>query len=338
MFDILVIGAGPAGCATAISCARAGWHVGIIERAEFPRDKPGETLHPGIEPLLQQLGVAAAVNAAGFRRHSGYWLQRNRAPVHFESYGRDANGVWLGYQAERSILDSLLLQEAQKAGATVLQSCQALRTLQAPNGRVTGVLTSLGLLTARIIVDASGPQHWLARQLNLPIVYHSPPMRVHYGYLHQKQNEDAAPRFEIGPAGWRWTAPVSNCRLAWVTLSHNTEARPSLSNCMGADFDLSNATPIGVPVRGQEVTWRVVSQAAGSGYILAGDAVGLLDPAAGRGVLKALMSGIMVARVAGQMIRDEDSLFPGQQYCAWLSAWFRHDVQHLRQLYNNINF
>src|SRR5437868_433567 len=73
--NALVIGGGPAGCSAAITCAAAGLRVRLLERASAPLDRPGETLHPGVEPLLEQLGAADAVRSAEFLRHSGHWIQ-----------------------------------------------------------------------------------------------------------------------------------------------------------------------------------------------------------------------------------------------------------------------
>ena len=49
-FDVVVVGGGPAGSSAAISCAEAGLRVALLERERFPRDLPGETLPPGVEP------------------------------------------------------------------------------------------------------------------------------------------------------------------------------------------------------------------------------------------------------------------------------------------------
>src|SRR5258705_12379439 len=69
--DVLIRGAGPAGCAAAIHARRGGLSVRLLELAAAPRRAPGETLHPGIEPLLAQLGGLQAVAAERFGRQGG---------------------------------------------------------------------------------------------------------------------------------------------------------------------------------------------------------------------------------------------------------------------------
>lgn len=72
---VIVVGSGPSGVATAISCALKGLKVVIIESESFPSYRPGETLHPGIDTLLKELGVIKQVQLAGFIRHRGHWIK-----------------------------------------------------------------------------------------------------------------------------------------------------------------------------------------------------------------------------------------------------------------------
>ena len=88
--DVAIVGGGPAGAAAALWCARQGLRVVLLERERFPRHRPGETLHPGVEPLFAQLGVAEAVLGAGFTRHLGTWVSWS-GPRRFEPFGADMN-------------------------------------------------------------------------------------------------------------------------------------------------------------------------------------------------------------------------------------------------------
>src|SRR5436305_8924156 len=97
IFDVAIVGAGPAGTATAIRCSQAGLRVLIIEREAFPRHRPGESLHPGIEPLFESLGVMAQVNTLKILRYRGYWLQSGNAS-YYVPFGNDDDGEWQGFQ------------------------------------------------------------------------------------------------------------------------------------------------------------------------------------------------------------------------------------------------
>src|ERR1700689_2972890 len=77
--DALVIGAGPAGAATAILLKMAGWRVILVEKSSYPRQKVcGECLSAGGVPPLDQLGVGAAVrDRAGAELHQVGWMSGN---------------------------------------------------------------------------------------------------------------------------------------------------------------------------------------------------------------------------------------------------------------------
>src|SRR5579863_9008965 len=120
--DVVVVGGGPAGAAAAIACAARGLGVVLCERAPSGRDRPGETLHPGIEPLLGQLGVADRFPLVVGARHAGIWIEWG-GPRRFEAFGSDANGPWSGFQAWRAEFDALLLERARTLGVEVRQPC-----------------------------------------------------------------------------------------------------------------------------------------------------------------------------------------------------------------------
>ncbi|HEY0129869.1 MAG TPA: FAD-dependent monooxygenase, partial [Allosphingosinicella sp.] len=161
--DVAILGAGPAGCAAAITAASAGARVTLIEARCFPRAAPGETLPPGAEPLLRQLGLWDEVVASGFHRHEGIWVERN-GKARFEAYGADEAGPWRGLQAERSRFDALLLERARQAGAVVLQPARPIGVTIADEVRLR---TDAGELRTRWLIDAAGSGHWLARRLGL---------------------------------------------------------------------------------------------------------------------------------------------------------------------------
>src|SRR5712691_8031390 len=118
--DVAVIGAGPAGTAASIALARQGLRVTVFERAAFPRHRPGETLHPGVERMLEDLGVWPAVRDAEFLRHRGHWVAWN-SPLTFQRYGEDDGRPWEGLQAWRAEFVALLLEQARTEGACVEQ-------------------------------------------------------------------------------------------------------------------------------------------------------------------------------------------------------------------------
>lgn len=326
-YDVIIIGAGPAGCSAAICCAQQGLKVALIERLSFPRHRPGETLHPGLEPLLQQLGVAEKIRGDAFVRPAGTWVRWD-TERHFVPFGQDQNGPWRGFQIPRAMLDGLLLDRAAASGVHVLQPCQAKTVLQIKD-RVVGLQTQAGQLFCRHLIDASGAHGWLARQLRLTSRRCSPPLTAVYGYKRGTVQENTLGIF-ADPSGWYWTAHIGQQLYHWTRLRFMQDKSPKMA-AVPACFE---HLPCEGTIRGADVTWSICDQAAGKGYFIIGDAASRLDPGASHGVLKALMSGMMAAQcIADESLNPTHRQAISLQYCQWLRDWFERDVQKMRDFY-----
>lgn len=327
-YDVIVIGCGPAGAATAITCASKGLRVAMIDGESFPRQKPGETLHPGIEPVLHHLGVAQIVHQAGFLRHKGHWItwEQDRQ---FVPFGADETGDWYGYQARRTEFDSILLERAMSLGVEVYLQHRALRPI-IQNNRVVGVVTVGGQLMSSFLIDGTGRQHWLAKKLRLPMDTYSPQLIARYGYVQGECHlRDDEPAIVADHEGWTWTAKIGAGMYQWTRLSFGNI--PLENRWLPKEYQ--ELTPIGKTL-GADMTWRAVRQPAGPGYYLVGDAASVLDPASSHGVLKAIMSGMMVGHLIDKVNMTGCKEHLGtEEYCKWIRKWFQHDVKKLKELY-----
>lgn len=338
IYSAAIIGAGPAGCAAAIALARTGLKVLLIEANAFPRDRPGESLHPGTEAIFETLGVADAVNAAGFSRYAGHRVAWElNAPERMEYFGEDANGAWLGYQAWRPKLDEILLAAAIAQGVDVWQPCRV-RAALIEDRQLMGLKTDRGTVRAYYFLDASGQCQWLSRQLCLSSTMYSPKLLARFGYVACPK---AAELFDIPLIrrevdGWSWIARITEDRCAW---SRMRLSEPMLSNlCIHQDWrppELDGFEPIG-KTKSADVTWRMSDRPAGPGWFLLGDAAAVLDPAASHGVLRSLMCGMQAANVIAACERGEIAeAIAEQSYAQWLHTWFDKDVERLSELYQS---
>lgn len=325
---IVIIGCGPAGSAAAIWCAKQGFSVTMIETAKFPRDRPGEALHPGIECLFTQLSVNHEIQSANFLRYPGIWVKWDCKPT-LIPFGSNQNMPWLGYQVRRAELDLILVERARMLGVVISQPCQALAPILEEN-RVVGVKTSCGELMADFTIDAGGSGHWLAQKLKLSIQRYSPPLYVNYGYA-----EGCCPSRDLAPAimairgGWLWTAKVHNNIYQWMRLMF--ERTPICQNWLPTEFE---GLKVKQASRGADVSWRCVVTPAGSGYFIVGDAFGVVDPASFHGILRGMMSGIMASHAIFQISKTHlNKQLASLLYNEWLSNWYLHDVTKLRSLY-----
>lgn len=329
--DVAVVGAGPAGSSAAIACAQAGLRVLVCELRAFPRERVGETLHPGVESPLERLGVLDRVLRAGFLRHPGIWVGSAEGS-RLEPYGVDANGPWGGFQAWRADLDAILLERAAELGAGVLQPCRAVVPLAAGE-RVVGLSTTAGEIEAAFVVDAAGPQQWIGRRLAIGVRRCSPRLLARYGYLRGSHPaRDEAPAFLSDAEGWTWTARVRPDLYQWTRVNL-TGAPPPAGYLPGELRDLER---VGSPA-GADVSWRALKRPAGLGYFAVGDAGAIVDPASSHGVLRALLSGMLAGRlIAGVLRRALDEAVAAREYTTWMSASFEQDVTALRDLYRRL--
>lgn len=311
--DLVIIGAGPAGCALALQAADAGLRVVMMEGARFPRRRPGETLHPGVEPILAKLGVWPSVAAAGFHRQRGVHVSWGGERA-FRAYGEDADGAWLGLQADRAKFDALLLDAVrEKANVRVMQPSKPTGVMES-GGRVYGVRTTEGEVSARWVADAAGGGHWLAGQLGMAIPRRSSPLSIRFGWR-KSARVRGDPVFAATRDGWKWNAPLGNGRDAWCRLQFS-------------------ANGSGAKASACDVTWRCAERAAGPGWFLVGDAAAVLDPASSHGVLRALMGGMMAAHVMSKTgSGDCDEATAYETYSAWVRAQFEHDFKALQEFY-----
>jgi electron transfer flavoprotein-quinone oxidoreductase len=169
-FDVIVVGAGPAGVAAAFQLARAGVDVAIVERGEFPGSKNmfggafyGRVLHELIPNFWEEAPIERVVTKRLLT------LMSSRASVAIELNSRRyAQPPYNGFTILRPKFDNWFAQKAVEQGATLIPAT-TVDSLLYEGKKVAGVRTRRehGDLYANIVIAADGVNSFLARQAGL---------------------------------------------------------------------------------------------------------------------------------------------------------------------------
>jgi len=302
--ELLVLGAGPAGCTAAIHARQQGRTVTLVEKNSSAVPGPGETFHPGIEKIFEKLGIAEDVAAQSSDRHTGIWREEG-STRQFLQYSECESESWYGYQINRRDFQQILIERVRKFGVDVFLGEVPKRVLY--RGKyVRGIETTTGKkYYADWTLDATGRRGWLANQLDLKAVVQSEPKSGSFGWVESTPAFGSSPVLKKRDDGWDWHAPLGSGQTAWVKL-RNTDKNK---------FDF---------------TWYLTERSGGSGYLLLGDAAGTLDPSSSKGVLRAMMSGMMSAHLIG-FAQDKKLTRRNvvDLYTQWFTEFYKHESSRL---------
>jgi menaquinone-9 beta-reductase len=153
-YDLVVVGAGPAGSATAYYAARAGLDVLLLDRQEFPRDKVcGDGLMPHAASEISMMGLADWLEEPHHGKFTGFSIYTATATLR-QGVPATLHGP-RGYVARREETDAKLMERAVAAGADFHPRTRATALLRSPAGEVTGLeATNGGASSASSRVEA----------------------------------------------------------------------------------------------------------------------------------------------------------------------------------------
>ena len=289
MFDIAIVGGGPAGTSCAAFCAAAGLRTAIFEREKFPREKVcGDCINPACWPILRRLQVLERVRALPHGKLDRVeFIAINGQRLSVDLPGGDEAEI----AVKRSLFDQLLLERARELGTTVFESA-TVTALTPPDPRTDHWKISVGdqIVSSRTLVAADGRNSTVARLC---------------GLLPRPEKERVAlqthlplpPNFgdrivlEFRPEGYSGQAPVGDAQLNLCLVSVPKKI-PSLRAWAEKRFGISpnhswrTITPL---------TREPISPAQPSLFFV-GDSARVVEPFTGEGIYYALASGELAAK------------------------------------------
>jgi flavin-dependent dehydrogenase len=299
--DVLVVGGGPAGSTLAARLAQLGHEVALVERSAFPRPRLGESLTPGVLPLLRCTGADGPIEAAGFRRVESVLVDWD-GPTR-ERRDEGARGLLV----DRGRFDLLLLEHARSLGVRVLQP--AVVADRRHDGRwrlVVGGNGRSAQIDASLLADAAG------RSRGLPGRREPTGCRTLclYGYWRGFRGR-LLPQIEALGDAWCWRVPLPDGLVNLLVFVDPERARES--GAVDACYDelvRGSALVLDQPgarlagrVRAADATPYLDRDCVTTATIKVGDAGVSLDPISSSGVQRAVQTALAGAVVVNTLLR-----------------------------------
>jgi geranylgeranyl reductase family protein len=296
IFDVAIVGGGPAGSVCAALCARAGLRTLVLEREKFPREKVcGDCLNPSCWPVLERLGLAERVRDLPHSKlDSVEFIAIDGHTVNIDLPTGDDCELSL----KRSVFDNLLLRHAGQLGAHVCKETTVASL--ARNGGWKIETASGEMFSARTLIGADGRNSTVARLCNLL----PKPKRERVAlqaHIPLPRNFGRRVVLQFLPEGYSGQAPVNETELNLCLVG----TPPTISRLRRWAEDHFEITA--------DQSWRTITPltrspvpCAHENLFFIGDAARVVEPFTGEGIYYAMRSGELAAIAISKIIRGED--------------------------------
>jgi flavin-dependent dehydrogenase len=323
--DVLVIGGGPGGATAGALLAQQGHRVAILEKEHHPRFHIGESLLPANLALFEKLGVGEAIRGIGIEKWGAEFVSpwhANRS-VTFQ-FGEAWNkSMPFSYQVRRSEFDEILIRNAARLGAKVVEGCRVREVTFAPDhsGATVHAQHEDGRIQhwrARFVVDASGRDTFLGKQFGIKRRnprHNSSALYAHFigATRHPGRDEGNITIFWFDH-GWFWLIPLAGgaTSIGAVVWPHYLKSRTqpvkdffldTIAMCPALAERLAHAT-LSTPVEATGNFSYACDRTHGANYLLIGDAFAFIDPVFSSGVMLAMQGGFVGAQTVNTCLRD----------------------------------
>lgn len=351
-YDVVVIGAGPAGSTTAGLVSQAGLKTLLLEREAFPRFHVGESLMPECYWPLQRLGLVERMKESKFvKKRSVQFVAasgKESQPFYFTEHDpRECSTTW---QVERADFDQLLFDRAGELGADCYDQTRVLDVVfdEDKQAKAVKLRTRDGEtknVECKVVVDATGQSSMIAHKLGLRENIPNLKKAAIWGYYKNARRDDGINSgatiimHTVEKDSWFWFIPLSdditsigcvgdNEYMVKTELSVEDRYQLEISRCPGLQERLGDAERVGKLHVAKEYSYWT-KQHAGEGWVLVGDAFGFIDPIYSSGVYFALTMGDRAANSVIEAFEKND--FSGEQLGSWCDE-FKAGSQWIRKL------
>jgi flavin-dependent dehydrogenase len=360
-YDVIIIGAGPAGSTASALLAEKGHRVLVLEREKFPRYHIGESLLPFTYQPLQRLGLIERMKKSAFvKKYSVQFVSPSgRASLPFYFFDRyDRNSVAQTWQVLRSEFDQMLMENSRAKGAEIKEET-IVKELIWENGRVLGVRAQTKgsepvEYRSPITLDCSGKEAFTSVRNNWrvkdPYLNKIAVWTYYKGAMRDEGIDEGATTVAYVPdKGWFWYIPQHNDMISvgvvaegkYLTRDGVKSPEQIFKREIEQNQWIKQHLAIGRQVGNYFLTSEYTHHArhcATDGLLLVGDAFAFLDPVFSSGVMLALKSGVLAADAVHQAVTNQD--YSPEQFSEY-ATFLRTGVENMRKLvyaFYNPNF
>ncbi|MFK7895769.1 MAG: NAD(P)/FAD-dependent oxidoreductase [Myxococcota bacterium] len=327
-WDVIVVGAGPGGSATATVLAEGGARVLVLEREFFPRFHVGESLLPAAEIITTLLDIEQDPNIFLYKSGAQFVCEETGRTESFDFGEAMAGPQRYAWHVDRAKFDKLLMDRAIEAGAVVRQG-MSVEDLDLDEDEVrvhwsaaaeADTAEAQGTIKARYLIDATGQDRLLAKKRGTGQAFDrfgKAAAFMRFENIGEAAREEFSPnndvRIVVIPDGWLWCIPLTGNRISVGMVSRLSGLRKEhllkyLDESPLFQRLLAGATP-GEPQLIGNFSFEN-RESFGPRFACVGDAACFIDPVFSSGVSLAIGRGIETAEQLLTALEDGSEARP----------------------------
>jgi len=312
LYDLAVVGGGPAGTTVAALMAGKGHRVVLLEKDTHPRFHIGESLLPMNLEIFDELGIPDKIAQIGVKKLGADFTCENRAGVYqtFLFSRGLGNNPGYAFEVRRAEFDQLLFENARSKGAQCLEATRVTSVERLPEGTFClhandqrGKALSLH---ARYVVDASGRDCLLSSRNDWKVKNPRHASAALFGHFRNVPRRPGDNQGNISiywfKHGWIWMIPLQGDLMSvgavaspeYLKTRQTDPAQflmQTIATCRDAQLRMRNAESVG-EIRATGNYSYLSTEIGEDGYLLIGDAYAFVDPVFSSGVYLAMSSAM----------------------------------------------